>query len=159
MWPLMVDNYFGKREETRSISFAKSVDHPAIATYLSFPPGEDSNTAHLHHGRSKLALEDLRVARQQSHLRRRGGRRHQRLVRREQTTVLQDALVVAGVEDEGARWIHVHLVVAPRRALLLQLGGVARVQGRVTARTPAEVVQPVGERGAVRNANGMCSYI
>lgn len=129
----------------------------AVPPDLPLRAGEHPDAAHLHHGRREVGEELGRVRAGVGHgglppdVGPRGGVVHERLVGGEEGPALRHVPVVAGVERPEAARVHLHQRrrVAGAGALALQPRDVALVQGRVRHRRAAEVVEPVGELGAV----------
>jgi hypothetical protein len=81
----------------------------------------------------------------------------QHLVGGEEPEAIDEVGVVEVVEGDGADGVHVDGDGRGDvgRARLLELGRVVRVVGRVSGRAAGVAVEPVGEEGAVREADGV----
>lgn len=138
------------------------VDDGAVLPDLALGPGLDLDGAHLHHGAREHLGEKLgrRVHRGEDvGLGRRVG--DERGVGLEQAPALEHATVVAEVEGPEAPRVHLDDGGVVRRRLALgpaEVRRVQRVQRRVRvagATAPGEVVEPLREGVAVRDADGV----
>ena len=127
---------------------------------LALGAGLDADHAQLRHGPREHLEEHLRRAGHHAgDVGLRGGVGDEGGVGLEEAAAPEEAAVVAQVEGEEAARVHLHdrRVVRRRRALAPpQVRRVLRVQRRVRvagAALPGEVVQPLAERVAVRDAD------